>query len=213
MGADCLYPDSVFELIHPTDNRFAFIVEIDAGSERIRSPKEVESWERKIRLYDWYQDASPERFRVLIVATHDPARVPRLLQAAATLVGNPQRSLFYGISLPAYLACSDALRVPCFRDQRGRAVVLVAPRSSLSPASSPLPTRASATVQAPLSADIGAEDQRPVPMSSTGPLPRHQPTGSASPDWDHRRSARPAGPTPRPRHVEEWLFLEDSGYR
>ncbi len=141
VGADCLYPDCAFELIGPTGHRFAFLVEIDAGSERIRSPKDVESWERKIRLYDRYQDASPERFRVLIVATHDRARAARLLQAAATLVGNPQRSLFYGISLPAYLACPDALRAPCFRDQRGRAVALVAPRPSLSPASSPLPVR------------------------------------------------------------------------
>ena len=141
VGEQCLYPDCGFDLMDPTGEQFSFLVEIDAGSERIRSPKEVESWERKIRLYDQYQDALGRRFRVLIVATHGPDRADRLLQMAAKLVKNPHRSLFYGISLSAYLACPDPLRAPCFRDHQGRSVSLVPARLSSLPASSPQPVR------------------------------------------------------------------------
>jgi hypothetical protein len=78
----------------------------------------------KIRLYDACQDSSAQRFRVLIVTTRSAARLLHILDAAAELVRNPQRSLFYGICLDDYLRQSDALSSRCFRDHSGKGVVL-----------------------------------------------------------------------------------------
>jgi hypothetical protein len=125
VGDECLYPDCGFQLVRPDGSEFGFVVEVDAGTERIRSPKDLDSWERKIRLYDRFQDACPRRFRVLIVSTRSTVRVEHILEAAATLVRNPHRALFYGVSLPAYLAQDEAITTPCFRGHRGEAIALV----------------------------------------------------------------------------------------
>jgi hypothetical protein len=142
VGSESLFPDCAFELHEPGGIARRFMVEIDAGSERIYSPKDTESWERKLRFYDRYQDSSPERFRVLILTTRSEERASRILDAAARLVTNPHRSLFYACSLPAYLGQADTLGAPCFRDHRGKDIALVPARQPPSPASSPLPTRA-----------------------------------------------------------------------
>lgn len=52
IGNESLFPDCSFQLIEETGQEYGFFVEIDGGSERIRSPKYADSWERKIRLYD-----------------------------------------------------------------------------------------------------------------------------------------------------------------
>lgn len=125
IGEESLFPDIPFQLISPDRSEFSFFTEIDAGSERIRSPKDLDSWERKIRLYDRLQDMTPKRFRVLIISTRSTERLDHILDAAATLATNPQRSLFYGVALPHYLSEADALRSPCFRDHRGNSVSLL----------------------------------------------------------------------------------------
>ena len=142
VGDDCLYPDDAFRLALPDGSEFGFFTEVDAGSERIASKMDVESWERKIRLYDRLQDQSPKRFRVLIVSTQSRERVRHILELAGRLVRNPQRSLFYGIGLPDYLAESDPLRSACFRDHRGEPAALLPERYSTPPAWNPPPTRA-----------------------------------------------------------------------
>jgi Replication-relaxation len=149
IGGESLFPDCAFELHEPGGIALRFFVEIDAGSERIHSPKDTESWERKLRFYDRYQDNSPERFRVLILTTRSGERAKHILDAAARLVRNPHRSLFYACSLPAYLGQSDALGALCFRDHRGDSVALVPASQSPSPASSPLPLRALPQSKAP----------------------------------------------------------------
>lgn len=125
VGEECLYPDCGFQLVRADGTEFGFVVEIDAGTERIRSPKDLDSWERKIRLYDRFQDSCVKRFRVLIVSTRSAVRVEHILDAAAKLVGNPHRALFYGVSLPAYLAQEEAVTTLCFRDHRGVAMALL----------------------------------------------------------------------------------------
>jgi hypothetical protein len=149
IGSEALFPDCAFQLIEPGGIARRFMVEIDAGSERIYSPKDTESWERKIRFYDRYQDSNPERFRVLILTTRSGERATHILHAAARLLRNPHRSLFYACHLPAYLGQIDPLGVPCFRDHRGKDVALVPARKSPSPASSPLPLRALPQRRAP----------------------------------------------------------------
>jgi hypothetical protein len=125
VGEECLYPDCGFDLLPPAGPELEFFTEVDNSTERIRTEKDIDNWQRKIRLYDAFQDACPQRFRVLIVATRSSERVRHILEAASTLVRNPHRSLFYGVYLPAYLAAADPLHMPCFRDHRGQPASLV----------------------------------------------------------------------------------------
>lgn len=140
-GDESLYPDNAFQLAPPEGTAFGFFTEIDAGTERVRSPKDAESWERKIRTYDRFQDQASERFRVLVVSTRGGGRVRHILELAGELMRNPQRTLFLGISLPEYLATADPLRSECFRDHRGMPAALVPNGLTLTPAWNPVSTR------------------------------------------------------------------------
>jgi hypothetical protein len=77
-----------------------------------------------------------ERVRVLIVTTRSRDRLQHILQTAARQTSNPHRSLFYGIHRGDYLAETDAVCKPCFRDHRGLRMALVPGRfeTPISPA-------------------------------------------------------------------------------
>jgi hypothetical protein len=142
IGEESLYPDSGWDLIEAEQFEYGYFVEIDEGTERVRSSKDIESWERKIRFYDRLLDVSPKKFRVLAVTTRSGERLSHILEAAGKLMRNPNRSLIYGISLPEYLGQADPLKARCFRDHRGNPVALVPERIPTKPAWSPLPMRA-----------------------------------------------------------------------
>ena len=131
INGDVLYPDSVFEL-HTHDGRqFNFMVELDNGTERVRSEKDTESWQRKIRLYNVLQDRNyPARFRVLLVSTRCSGRMRAILSLAAEHSTNPQRELLYGIHLDDYLREPDAVCHPCFRNHRDEPIALVTDMSA-----------------------------------------------------------------------------------
>ena len=126
MGSVVLYPDSVFELHTPDGRQFNFLVELDNGTERVRSDKDTESWQKKIRLYNVLQDRNyPDRFRLLVVCTRCSDRLRSILKLAAEHATNPQRALIYGIHLNDYLKQPDALCHPSFRNHRDELVALV----------------------------------------------------------------------------------------
>jgi hypothetical protein len=127
VGAESIYPDCAFLLRTRDERDFGFIVELDNGTERVRSPKDADCWDRKIRLYETLQDCSPKRFRVLVVATARRDRLDHILATAAALAPNPKRRLFYGIQLDRFLQVPDALRLPCFTDHWGHDVALIQP--------------------------------------------------------------------------------------
>ena len=124
-GAGTVYPDDTFQIRTSNDTAFNFFLEIDCSTERIRSTKDADSWERKLRTYDRWQTQSTTRARVLIVAVRDGDRIAHILETAAQVTENPQRSLFYGVSLPDFLATSEPLTSACFRDHRGNPVALI----------------------------------------------------------------------------------------
>ena len=64
-------------------------VELDNGTERVRSPKNTDSRQRKIRLYDQYQGGYRTRFRAFLVTTRSQQRLGYILDNAAELVRNP----------------------------------------------------------------------------------------------------------------------------
>ncbi len=126
VGDEALFPDCAFELMSPAGLKFNFLVELDNGTERVRSQKDTESWQRKIRLYDGLQNQSyPHRFRVLVVTTRSGDRLRHILDAAAVQMHNPRRTLFYGVHLRNYLEEPDPICAPCFQDHRGLPVALV----------------------------------------------------------------------------------------
>jgi len=128
VGADVLLrPDCAFELHTPSGHQLNFLVELDGGTERIRSDKDTDAWQQKIQLYNLLQDRNyPDRFRVLVVTTRCSDRLQSILTLAAQNTTNSQRTLFYAVTLPDYLAQPDALYHPCFRDHRGNSIPLVA---------------------------------------------------------------------------------------
>lgn len=141
VGEESLFPDCAFRLLPPGGGVFSFYVELDNSSERVRSDKDEDSWERKIRLYNTLADQSPQRFRVLVVTTRSARRLNHILTASLALAPNKHRRLFYGVHLPDYLRCVDALTAECFLDPRGGRVALVpgpARRAALGPVIGPV---------------------------------------------------------------------------
>jgi hypothetical protein len=129
-GDESVYPDASFILIAPDRTTYRFFLEIDCGTERVRSDTSDQSWERKARVYDRVQDTiSSNRFRVLIVAARSGAdRLHRMLAAASAVQRNLDRTLFYGIPLYAYLASGLGVTAPIFVNHRGARQSLVAER-------------------------------------------------------------------------------------
>ncbi len=124
VGGEALFPDSAFA-IRLADQQFNFVVELDNGTERVRSQRDADSWERKLRLYEAYQDQASTRLRVLIVSTRSHERADYIRRTAAALAHNPQRMLAYSVHLDAYFAEPDALCAACFTDHCGRQVAML----------------------------------------------------------------------------------------
>jgi len=136
-GQESVYPDAAFILVAPDQNTYRFFLEIDCGTERVRSDRSDQSWERKLQVYDQVQDQWAEnRFRVLIVTVRSgPERLERILNLAGRVQRSPHRTLFYGATLYAYLGSTFAATSPLFADHRGRRQSLVL--GNLSPREEP----------------------------------------------------------------------------
>ena len=67
---------------------------------------------------------------MLIVTTKSPERTGHILSEAGRLMRNPDRALFYGVSLVAYVASTHAVTEPCLHDHRDRPVALVPDKSA-----------------------------------------------------------------------------------
>ncbi len=130
VGSDAVVPDAAFQLAPFTGKALSFTVELDNRSERVRSDKEADSWQRKVRLYEAYADHAPSRFRVLLVTTGGEARLRNMLQTARQHAKNPHRALVYGTTLSRYLAESAAVTTPCWQDHHLRVVGLLTARST-----------------------------------------------------------------------------------
>lgn len=123
-----LYPDCAFVVRTSEGRCFPFVVELDNGTERVRSKLDVESIERKLRGYDAHQSQfdkfHPDRYLVLIVSTRSKVRIDHILSLAATVMQQPLRTVFLGADLPALLA-GDPYWDSLFVDHRGLKRTLV----------------------------------------------------------------------------------------
>ena len=70
VNGETLVPDHRFDLLNGAGERYRYLIELDNSTETIRSVKhEQETWQRKIRLHDAYQDQCDQRHRVVVVTT------------------------------------------------------------------------------------------------------------------------------------------------
>ena len=123
-GSGSLLPDAAFQLVTPDGKTFNYLIELDNGTERIRSTKAVESIERKIRGYDQHQgrfdSLDPQRYVVLFVMTRSSDRLQHIMQAVRQVMANPQRTVFLGTELQMFLNSDNPLEKQCLTDNRGR---------------------------------------------------------------------------------------------
>ena len=128
------YPDCAFQLA-TTDNRvFHFVVELDNGTERVRTKQDVESIERKLRGYDAHQSRyganDANRYLILFITTRSQKRLQHILDLAALVMRNPQRTVFLGCSLQS-LKANDPFTDAILQDHRRLKRMLV-PRNAAS---------------------------------------------------------------------------------
>ena len=125
VGDEHLYPDGSFTLSVPGRPPFLFYVELDNSTEVLASPRERDTWLKKLRFYEALQDGTTARFRVLGLSTRSQKRAENIAVLAASAAANPQRSLFYGTYLPDFLQHATPLTAPLFTDHRGLHISLI----------------------------------------------------------------------------------------
>lgn len=117
-----MYPDCAFQLAATDGRTFNFMVELDNGTERVRTKQDVESIERKLRAYDAHQSqfaaGDPQRYMVLFVTTRSEQRLKHILDLADLVMTNRQRTVFIGSSLNPLLD-GDPFIQPLLTDHRG----------------------------------------------------------------------------------------------
>jgi len=116
-----VYPDCAFQLVGKDGRGFNYVLELDNGTERMRSKQDVESIERKIRGYDAHQvqfaAGHPDRYLVLFVTTRSKLRLPKIMRLADGLMQNRRRTVFVGCDF-ATLLRSDPFSDAIFEDHR-----------------------------------------------------------------------------------------------
>lgn len=156
-GSFVTYPDCTFQLVMPDGRTLNYFVELDRGTERVRSKQDVESIERKLRAYDLHNarfDArDPARPLVLFVTTRSAARIDNILNAAQAVMKNPKRTVFVACELATF-QLSDAIAQPVLRDNRNLFRQLVPNSSPAVPHSSPLTTKLAEPFPTPASTGV-----------------------------------------------------------
>lgn len=122
-GRNCVYPDAAFRM-RVGDRSPLFCLEIDNGTERVETAKDVESIERKIRVYDLYQSDMEafdhRRPLVLLITTRGERRLQHIIDTVGRVVSNPNRSLVYATTLDTFLGSTNPVTDPVFWDHRFR---------------------------------------------------------------------------------------------
>ena len=131
--AGIVYPDCAFQLIR-NQQKYNFVVEIDNGTERVRSTQDTESIQRKLITYEAHQRKfkafDPGRYIVLLITTRSELRISHMLDVAKDVMGDSKRTVFLGCSLDAFTR-SDPFRDDILSDHLSQSRLLIRrPRST-----------------------------------------------------------------------------------
>lgn len=117
-----MYPDCAFQLVTAANRTFNLVVELDNGTERVRTRQDVESIERKLRGYDAHQSQfavnDKRRYCVLFVTTRSHARMRHILDLADMVTTNRERTIFIASDLQTVVE-NDPFSSAIFHDHRG----------------------------------------------------------------------------------------------
>ncbi len=131
-AAGLVYPDCAFQLIRD-GRRYNFCVEIDNGTERVRSTQDTESIQRKLVTYEAHQRQfearDPRRYVVLLITTRSELRIGHMLEVATDVMGDSKRTVFLGCGLDAFKQ-SDPFRDDVLRDHLSQSRPLIRPLKS-----------------------------------------------------------------------------------
>lgn len=120
-GGFTVYPDAAFQLVTPEYQIFNFVLELDNGTERVKTTADTESIERKIRGYDAHNSQfavnDPRRYVVVFLTTRSHVRVKNILTMADAVTRNRERTVFVGSSLSEFLQV-DPFTQPILNDHR-----------------------------------------------------------------------------------------------
>ncbi len=120
-GGFTVYPDAAFQLVTRTHQKFNFVLELDNGTERVKTNADVESIKRKLRGYDahnsQFSENDPRRYVVIFLTTRSHARVENILTMADSVTSNRERTVFVGSSLNDFLQ-TDPFTHPVLNDHR-----------------------------------------------------------------------------------------------
>ncbi|MEZ6129003.1 MAG: replication-relaxation family protein [Planctomycetaceae bacterium] len=133
-------PDAAFVVTRSDGRGFPFVLELDNGTERVRTRLDTESIERKLRAYDAHQAGysahDPQRYLVLFVTTRSQRRLDHILDSAGAVMQQPNRTVFIGCSLQD-LIDRDPFTDALFRDHRGLRRMLIPQVTQRSDATQP----------------------------------------------------------------------------
>lgn len=125
IGEETVIPDSSF-ILEIGGRTLHYFIEMDEATERLKSDRSEENWQRKIRLYEAFQDLSKEkRFRLLVATTGGPLRVKNILDLAKSQARNPERTLVLAATLPSFLESRNPLTDAVFADHKGQPASVV----------------------------------------------------------------------------------------
>lgn len=119
LGHRVLQPDCAFQIV-AEGKQYNFLVELDCGTEPVRSKKQRESLEQKIAFYDQYQDSTKKRFFVLFLFAKPSERMSHFCALADQVIRDRQRTLVLAGLLPHFLETGTAFRNPIFVDRSQR---------------------------------------------------------------------------------------------
>ena len=119
LGDQMQRPDCAFQVVYGRRRKKRnFVVEIDCGTEPIRSQKQRDSLERKVRFYERYRQATSKSFFVLTVFTKESQRLQRFLEMTNDAMARPHQGQFWACQLSQYTE-GNAFCDGNFIDQNG----------------------------------------------------------------------------------------------
>ena len=114
-----IVPDVTLTLRCSEGKQYLFFLELDTGSERVRTLQKLpSSIQKKLEFYERYRRMNRKAFRVLFVTTSSKQRALNILRFGAGLTNNYSAQSIYASFLPDLLSSNDSVTDHAFINHR-----------------------------------------------------------------------------------------------